>query len=447
MQKSSSNFGLIAILSTIAIIILISLLGVFSFLTQPTENKTTAENLDTNSLLQTTTVDPALAVAQLGGLPALKIVQQATDKARPGTALTTLAYTPNIPPQDAVGALLLLGNKFNAQADAAHAQLSFEMAANIATLSPDLSDTLRADVFIQAGNGMATLENTNLAKLYFDQAYLIATESNYLQAAYRRSLLEQLNQAYLSINQNDLARRSLDQSLNPADLNNNIENKIELPVSQTIPLPLSIQSAEKERWEAAQAVVKNLVEMGGEVRPENLSALTDALLKEDTLKTQFFEDALNSEQQLSGKVNIVYAKINWQSIKYRIARQGFGISLVPEWENSAEQIRADLTSSYETLFRLYSDIIVAIPDASQIDRATEEALRRQLLAGKLGLYPNFPVEQLQNQLLSVTAQLVKNQPGIKLRVSFLSINGKNYCILVSDKDILNQKSEDASTTP
>lgn len=447
MQKSSSNFGLIAILSTIAIIILISLLGVFSFLTQPADNKTATENLDINSLLQNTNVDPALAVAQLGGLSASKIVRQATNKSRPGTALATLAYTPDILPQDAVGELLLLGNKFSRQFDTAHTQLSFEMAANIATLSPDLPDTLRADVFIQAGNGMANLENTDLAKLYLDQAYLIATESNYLQAAYRRSLLEQLNQAYLGINQNDLARRSLDQSLNPAELNGNAENRIELPTNQTIPLPLSIQEAEKARWEAAQAVVKNLVELGGEVRPENLSLLSAALLNEDALKTQFFADAFNSEQQLSSKVNIIYAQINWQSTKYRIGRQGFGISLVPEWEASAEQLRADLTSSYETLFRLYSDIIVAIPDASQIDRATEEALRRQLLAGKLGLYPNYPAEQLQSQLLSVTSLLVDTQPGIKLRVSFLSIHGKDYCILVSDKTILNQKADDASTTP
>ena len=49
MQKSSSNFGIIAILSTIAIIILISLLGVFSFLTQPTNNQNAAKNIDSNT--------------------------------------------------------------------------------------------------------------------------------------------------------------------------------------------------------------------------------------------------------------------------------------------------------------------------------------------------------------------------------------------------------------
>lgn len=447
MQKSSSNFGLIAILSTIAIIILISLLGIFSFLTKPTENTVTSEKVSTNTLLQSVTIDPALAIAQLGGLSPLDVVHQATDKSRPGTALATLTYAPNIPPQDTVGALLLLGNKFIEQSDNQHAQLSFEMAGNVATLSPDLSDTLRADVFIQAGNGMAKLGDKTLAKLYFDQAFLIATESNYLQAAYRRSVLEQLNQAYLSIKQDKLARRSLDLSLNPAELSVNSENKIELPISQAIPIPLSIQDAEKARWTAAQAVVKNLVELGGEVKSDKLSALEEALINEDTLKTQFFTDALNSEQQLSGKVDIIYAQINWESTKYRIARQGFGISLVPAWEDSAEQLRADLTSSYETLFRLYSDIIVAIPDASQIDRATEEALRRQILAGKLGQYPNYPVEQLKAQLSSVTAQLVDTQPGIKLRVSYLTIDGNDYCILISDKDILNNNLQDAPTTP
>ena len=58
--------------------------------------------------------------------------------------------------------------------------------------------------------------------------------------------------------------------------------------------------------------------------------------------------------QLSTQISIIRERINWLSIKYRVARRGYGISLVPEWEAEAEQIRAELTKSYELLFALYA---------------------------------------------------------------------------------------------
>ncbi len=437
-NKSFSKFGLVAIVSTLVIILLISGLALFSFWVKPEEPEPVELLQNPITAVKATEVDPALAVAQLGGISPDDVIEQAIKKSRPGTALATIVYTPEISPKDAAGALLLLADKFAEQNDPTRARVSYQMAGALATLSPDLSDTLRADIFLQVGIGLSQLDDPVLAKIYLDQAFLVATESNYLQAAYRRSVLEQLNQAYLKIGLNEQARKSLEKSMNPADLELLSEAPLELPVGKDIPLPLEVQEAEKGRWQAAQLVMKNLVELGGEIKPENAAALKEALLNEDSVKTQFFSAALNTEQQLSGKVNLIQAQINWQSIKYRIARQGFGVSLVPEWEAQAEQIRANLTSSYENLYRLYGDMIVAMPDASQIDRATEESLRRQILAGQLGQYPNYPSEQLKSQLLSATGRLVKTQPGTKLRVSFLSVNGTDYYTLISDKEILNQ---------
>ncbi len=438
MLKSSNKFGIIAIASTAVIILLIFLLALIGFFVkQPnTAETTTVENSPT--ALQQMPIDPALATTQLGGIAPEDVINLAIEKSRPGTALATIISTPSLAPKQTAGTLLLLGEKFLQQNDTARAALSYQLAGAIATLSPDLSDTLRADVFLQAGSGLIALNDALHAKIYLDQAYLVATESNYLQPAYRQSILEQLNQAYLKIDEPEAARKSLNASLSPPELAAQSEAHLELPAIEPIPLTEAVQNAEKVRWQAAQKVAKNLVEMGGEVQPENLSALHDALLAEDAEKTAFFADALAAEKQLSGKANIIHRQIEWQSLKYRIARGGFGISLVPEWESNTEQIRSELTASYEALFRQYSDIIVAIPDASQIERATEELLRRQLLAGKLGWYPNYPAEQLKEQLLSASARLIETQPNTKLRVGFLKIDDTEYCTFVSDRDILNQ---------
>ena len=119
---------------------------------------------------------------------------------------------------------------------------------------------------------------------------------------------------------------------------------------------------------------------------------------------------------MSKKIDITQAQIEWLTTKYRVARRAYGISLVPEWEAQAEQIRADLTKTYERLFALYADLIVALPEVSQIDRATEERLRREILAGELGRYPNYPEEQRQKQLLDASNQLEATQPEIYLLI-------------------------------
>ena len=157
---------------------------------------------------------------------------------------------------------------------------------------------------------------------------------------------------------------------------------------------------------------------------------------EDQAKLPYYDSQLAATPQLSVQISVVQARINWLSVKYRIARRGYGISLVPEWESQAESIRAELTKSYELLFALYADLIVAIPNADQIDLATEEVLRRENLAGILGRYPNYPAEQRLAQLLQATAQLIESRPGEKMRVVVLPYAGVDSFVLVDDAGFL-----------
>ena len=67
---------------------------------------------------------------------------------------------------------------------------------------------------------------------------------------------------------------------------------------------------------------------------------------------------------------------------------------------------------------------MALPEVSQIDKATEERLRREILAGELGRYPNYPEEQRQKQLLDATNQLITTQPETHLFVGVGTIAGQ-----------------------
>jgi hypothetical protein len=198
-----------------------------------------------------------------------------------------------------------------------------------------------------------------------------------------------------------------------------------LPPGEHIPLPQAIQEAETNRWISAQELAALLVERGGHAPSSAIKALEEALLEEDRQKLPFFDNELASTTQLSKRVDITLAKIRWLSIKYRVAKLGYGMSIVPDWEENAEQIRAELTKTYEKLYPLYADYIVALPEISQIDLATEEKLRREVLAGELGRYPNYPEEQRQKQLLDISSQLIESQPELNIFIGTELLAGQD----------------------
>jgi hypothetical protein len=249
------------------------------------------------------------------------------------------------------------------------------------------------------------LNQPEWAKLYLDQAVVVAAKSPSLQAAHRRRIFERLQKNYIIVNDRVMARESLNLSANPPSLKMATDAAPLLPGGEPVALPEHLQTAEAARWIAAQELAVNMV--SGSAPPEKIEALGQALMAEDLLKRPYYQAEFANTTQLSKKVDFIQAQINWLSIKYRVARQGYGLSLVPEWEEQAEQIRAELTKSYESLYALYADLVVALPEVAQIDRATAERLRTEVLAGELGRYPNYPEEQRRAQLLDAAQTLMK----------------------------------------
>jgi hypothetical protein len=426
------NWGLIALAIATILLVLVGLVSLGAFFLLREQPFDVPDWQDPLTLVNADRIDPALAVAGLGGLGDADLVARALAQARADTAFAILVFSPSIEDRESGGDFLLLASRYRTDNRPEHAIASYRLAGTIATLSPDLPDTLRADTFVLAGEGLAALGEFGLAQLYFDQAYNIATASPYLQAATRRNVFERLHQGYQAIGDRERTRISLEQSAEPFPTVTAAETPPVLPAAEPPVMSLEVQQAEAKRWEAAQELTTALVERGGHAPPELEAALREALMAEDQAKLPYFDAQLAAAPQLSVQISVVQARINWLSIKYRVARRGFGISLVPEWEAQAEAIRAELTKSYELLFALYADLIVAMPNAEQIDSATEEILRREILTGTLGRYPNYPAEQRVTQLLQATAHLVESRPGKKMRVVVLPYAGVDAFVLVDD---------------
>ena len=432
MRKS----GLIILIATTAFLVVVgvvSLSAYFLLRKQPFEVPPWQDPL---TLVNYGGIDPALAVGGLGGVSDKDLAAQALTEGRTDTAFAVLVFSPSIGDRESAGAFLLLAERYQRDGQREQASSSYRLAGTIATLSPELPDTVRADTFILAGEGLARLRQFGLAQLFLDQAYSVATVSTYVQPATRRSLFQRLNKGYQAMGDRERARKSLELS---AELFSPVavpEPPPVLPVAEVPPLPIEVQQAEAARWKAAQELARYLVERGGRITQEASVDLANALIAEDQLRVPYYDAQLAQATQLSAQISVVQARINWLVMKYRIARGGYGLSLVPEWETQAEQERSELTKSYELLFALYADLIVAMPNADQIERATEEALRREILAGTLGRYPSYPAQQRVAQLTQATAQMVKSRPGSEMRVVVLPYAGVDAFVLVDDASFL-----------
>lgn len=439
VKRRNPYLGLIIVVGTLTILMFILLVAVGTFLfsgqfsSAQSGGGSVLRGRNPLNAVNVEEIDPALALASLGGVSEADVIIEAINKSRPETALAALAYYPTLNDKESAGDFLLLAGAYQAQNNPEKAIFCYQMAGLIAALSPNLPDTVRADIFLEAGERLSRLNQADWAKFYLDQAFVVAAKSPFLQGAHRRSVFERLQKDYLGLNERELARKSLDMTAKPigAAVDPGTQLFILPQASEAIALPLSTQEAEANRWSKAQELAALLVERGGNAPESAREALKEALLAEDGEKLPFYTQELNAAAQLSRKIDITIAQIEWLSTKYRIARGAYGLSLVPEWEAQAEQIRAELTKTYEALYALYADLIVALPEVSQIDKATEERLRREVLAGELGRYPNYPEEQRRKQLLDAANQLLTTQPELGLFVGVGQAAGREMYRLVS----------------
>jgi len=197
-KRKQSHLGLIVAISTLAVVFFILMAAVVIFLlsTRLTAAEPVGRNLlaDTSPLtmIDPEQVDPALALASLGGVPEAEIIIEAIKKDRPETALAGLLFHSKLPDRESAGDFLLLARAYTDDAQPDKAIFSYQLAGTVATLSPDIPDTVRADIFLQVSEGLAKLNESVLARFYLDQAFVVAARSPFLRPVQRRTLLERL---------------------------------------------------------------------------------------------------------------------------------------------------------------------------------------------------------------------------------------------------------------
>jgi hypothetical protein len=392
--------------------------------------------------IETEEVMPALALLPLAEVPSSKAFSQALEASKLESAYTILVFGLDLSERERVGSFLLLARRYAEVENATKAKLCYRRASDIATLSPVLSDFTRADAYLQAGRGLANLREQGEAKLNYDQAYTIALYSPHLKKAHQKSILDKLVSAYKAIGESQSAEQALNQSAaldmeasdstEPEPPDQDREFLLGHPKEPTL-IPQEITEAEAVRREAAHNLSNYLLSTLKQP-PDHLKVkLAQALRAEDEARLSFYHTEPAAQSTLLEKVAIAWHKVRWLTIKYQVALGDYGLSLMPEWEAQVAEIQSELSKAYEDLYALYSEQVIALPEADTIDRAWVEVLRREIEVGRLGLYPNYPEVQLAAKLKEATEKLISAGQDRSLRVDKLSQDNVDIFILVSNE--------------
>ncbi|HFD40242.1 MAG TPA: hypothetical protein ENJ31_10425 [Anaerolineae bacterium] len=355
-------------------------------------------------------IAPEIALFPLAGALESETIDTAINNGELETAYATLAFGLSLSDAQRIGRLVLLGQAFAQAEQTERAALAYRQIEDLAVLSPALTDAARAEALFSAGQGWAALDQAGEARWAYDQVYTIARHSPYLQSAQRRDLFASLVKAYGEIGAGEKAQDcqaridELDrQAAEPPAAAP--PKPPELPAGEEPISSPEVGALEEARRQAAFALLQAVPEEG-EPPETAVSALADALRAEDAAKMALYRQELQATTQLSRRIDIYWHLIRWLTLKYQVAAQGFGLSLVPEWEAQRIEIQSSLSAAYEELLFAYEDLIAGLPDAALIDPAIYRVRRQEALAGRLGQYPNYPEQDLADKVREAVHDLI-----------------------------------------
>jgi hypothetical protein len=409
MRSERSKLIIILLVAAGALVVIGSVAGVLYLLArQPRPTAAGWQDPIASTLPQE--VAPDLALYPLAGAGTLDTIDAALADGELETAYAILVFSPEPTDPQRIGRLLLLGREFAAQGMPGRAGLCYQQAYDIAILAPNLNDPARADALLAVGRGWAELGEEARALDSFDQVLSIAIVSPHLQLAQRRELLQILSTAFDQVGAEDQAEhcrqqiRDLDLATGPQAPARQAEYPL-LPVGMEVVSSAEVGMAEEERRQAAYALLEALTS-GGEPPADLAGRLATALLAEDQVKMDLYQQELEARSQPGRRAEVLLAMIDWLLVKYQTAEGGWGLSVVPQWDAEAVQIKASLTRAYEDLFFAYEDLVAGLPEAGSVDPGAYQLRRRIVLAGRLGQYPSYPEQELVGRLQDAAVRLM-----------------------------------------
>jgi hypothetical protein len=427
-QLSKSNRLVLALAAGVVFFVLLggALLGAYFYLSR--RSGAPPDWVSPLEAVQGQRVAPDLALLSLAGESDERIFRAALDAGEKETAYAALAYSLLLPDNIRGGHWLLL-TPYCKQVGGPRAGICTQAALDLAALSPTLNDAARADLSLQAARGYAELGQLQPARMSLAQVENVARYSLSLLPAQRREILGKLLEAYRSSGDSQAAS-SVQGLLGVSGSGSGVAVEPARAslgdLRGSVVLPESVGSQVVARQQAAAQAAAKWFNADEASRAQLAKGLGDALLQEDQARSEFYSSAAGLST--ADRLALLHDQIAWFTMKYRVARGDFGVSLVPAWEGQREQVRAALADAYTQLVNGYGQQIDALSPASA-SQARVELLRQGVLWSRLGLLPGNLEATLSEKLADASRQLWTRRGNAGLTVVVQEVDGKRFYLL------------------
>jgi tetratricopeptide (TPR) repeat protein len=372
-------------------------------------------------------LDAALLLRDLAGMPDEQVLDYALSTGKTETGFAIVAFSDELGDPERSNALLSLARSYISVTDPAKAAVCYQAVVNLAALGVGFHDYQRANLLLQAGDGLNGLGKFLEAEEAFDRVDEIARLSPSLPAAVRVQLLQALAGRYAG----------LDRDFKVADVSHSAEEAAEpsadTPVTVNLPAAIpnwegdpawaEVRGREAERVRAAIELISALEAKANDLVESRRLAVEKALVAEDEAQNAFYARQRPKTTGISARLALSRQRVAWLSLRWRVAGRGFGTSLVPDWERSLPEIEASLRAAQEDRCTVLLELAALLPDPLAARQATVDALVEELKLGRLGLYPGAPERGLAGDLTMAIGDRVSLRRDATLFVVPANRNG------------------------
>jgi len=390
-------------------------------------------------MMQPAQIQPRLALMQLAGDPAEPLAYQALNAGELESTLAIVLFGTEIAPQPRALLFERLARRYAETDQLERAAQLRHLTRALAVLEPALSTAERTRLLTQGAEDLLAVDARGAALDQALQAKRIGAQTPGLLPAQRSQIFEALRPLARQLDDPDFAQQIRELARNPLLDPGGV---LITPRLHRVGAPLetdpAVAQAVAARQDAARALVERLAQLGSAPRAELAAnveterrVLAQALLAEEQARKAQVDnilDTLPPAQQFT----LLRSYRGALALKARIALNGFGLSLVPEWESNIDFILQELSSATEALNSTTDLVINTLDTALEKASLRVEKLLWLALQAELGLHPTAALPDLNNDLrfaqdemalqgaplaLPVLYERNATPPGFRIRVN------------------------------
>jgi hypothetical protein len=332
--------------------------------------------------LRTDQIAPQLTLRALIGDPVDALAHQALTAGQLESSRVLLFFQGSANHTTRLSLLLQLARRFAQAGQTPQAISVYQQAHALAVLDATLASLERSQALIQCGEGYLAAQEPAAALHSANQALRIAQQAPDLLPAQRSQLFTSLQPLAEALGDEALRQQVAELVRNPFVQVSGTLLTSQLWSLLTAPsLDDTLTTAIATRQQRARELADRIAFTGGaDIDPERI-ALAQALLLEDQARSAFLDRTRSSDLPPAQRLWLLLDHREWLLLKVQIAAQGFGLSLLPDWEANQAGLEREVAAVMGNLDALFNNLAAAQPDA--ITQASIRLEARLWLAAEL----------------------------------------------------------------